>query len=138
VARCPCTGSPGTETSRRSKGWKPFFTYRNRVGFDLFLLPTKRSQKGAIAVSVDLVRCGRTWLVNYWNVTATLSGPKEPVYVTGVPDYGPQGMTAKGFYEHPRYDKSRLGAEWLLLSFGIVATLVLATTAFALRRRRNA
>ena len=119
------------------KGWRPFFTYRNRVGFDVMLLPTKRSKKGAIVVSVDLVRRGSKWLVNYWNVTATLSAPGEPVYVTGVPDYGPQGMTAKGFYEHPRYDKSRLGAEWFLLPVGLLAALVLGGGAYGLRKRRR-
>ena len=128
---------PWRENPAALKGWRPFFTYRSRVGFDLMLLPAKGSKKGAIVVSVDLVRRGSNWLVNYWNVTATLSAPGEPVYVTGVPDYGPQGMTAKGFYEHPRYDRSRLGAEWLLLPVGLLAALVLGGGAYGLRRRRR-
>jgi hypothetical protein len=119
------------------KGWRPFFTYRNRVGFDLLLHPTKQSLKGPIAVSVDLVRRDRRWLVNYWNVTAIFTGPKERAYVTGVPDYGPGGVTAKGFYEAPRTDKSRLGAAWLLLPAGIVVALGLGTAAYTLRRRRR-
>ena len=119
------------------KGWIPFFTYRNHVGFDLLLQPTKRSQKGAMAVSVDLVRRGHRWLVNYWNVTAIMTGPKERAYVTGVPDYGPGGVTAKGFYQQPRYDEAKLGAAWLLLPVGIVVGLALGITGYALRRRRR-
>ena len=119
------------------KGWVPFFTYRSRVGFDLLLHPTKKSLKGPMAVSVDLVRRGPRWLVNYWNVTAIMTGPKERAYVTGVPDYGPGGVTAKGFYETPRTDKSRLSAVWLLLPVGVVAAFALGTTAYGLRRRRR-
>jgi hypothetical protein len=50
-------------------GWKPAFSYRNRVGFDLVLGARPRSRAGAMAVSVDLVRRGSRWLVDYWNVT---------------------------------------------------------------------
>jgi hypothetical protein len=119
------------------KGWAPFFTFRNRVGFDLLLHPTKKSLKGPMAVSVDLVRRGPHWLVNYWNVTAIMTGPKERAYVTGVPDYGPGGVTAKGFYEAPRHDQSKLGAGWLLLPVGVVAAIVLVTAGYGVRRRRR-
>jgi hypothetical protein len=119
------------------KGWVPFFTFRNRVGFDLLLHPTKTSTKGPMAVSVDLVRRGPRWVVNYWNVTAIMTGPKERAYVTGVPDYGPGGVTAKGFYQQPRYDRSKLGADWLLLPVGIVAAIALGTAGYGLRRRRR-
>jgi hypothetical protein len=54
---------------RELLGWIPVFTYRNRVGFDIALRARKGASTTVMAVSVDVVRRGSTWLVNYWNVT---------------------------------------------------------------------
>ena len=53
---------------RELLGWTPLFTYRNRVAFDIALGARKETQK-VMEVSVDVIRRGSTWLVNYWNVT---------------------------------------------------------------------
>jgi hypothetical protein len=49
-------------------GWTPQFTYRNRVAFDI-ALGARKGTHTVMEVSVDVVRRGSTWLVNYWNVT---------------------------------------------------------------------
>jgi hypothetical protein len=54
---------------RELLGWTPVFTYRNRVGFDIALSARKGTRASVMEVSVDVVRRGSTWLVNYWNVT---------------------------------------------------------------------
>jgi hypothetical protein len=63
---------PWSGDRRELEGWKPVFTYRNRVGLDLVLGARRESKTGTMAVSVDVVRRGATWLVDYWNVTAIM------------------------------------------------------------------
>jgi hypothetical protein len=64
VYRFPWNGERG-----ELLGWTPVFTYRNHVGFDIALSARKGTRASVMEVSVDVVRRGSTWLVNYWNVT---------------------------------------------------------------------
>jgi hypothetical protein len=119
--------------------WRPMFTYRDRMGFDLLLQPRRGVDRGAIAVAVDMVRRGDRWLVDSWYPTAVFSSPSEKPWVTGAPDFAAGGSTADQ-YEAGKFERQRLDALWLLLPGAVLAAGVLAAClvgAVALLRRRK-
>jgi hypothetical protein len=121
--------------------WRPMFTYRDRVGFDLLLQPRRGVDRGAIAVAVDMVRRGNRWQVDSWYPTAVFSSPTEKPWVTGAPDFAAGGSTADQ-YEAGKFERQRLDALWLLLPGALLGAGALAAciawTVVALRRRRRA
>jgi hypothetical protein len=67
--RTPVYRFPWDGDGRELRGWKPFFAYRNRVAFDIALGARKGASVSVMEVSVDVVRRGPKWVVNYWYVT---------------------------------------------------------------------
>ena len=120
--------------------WRPAFTYRDRVGFDLLLQPKRGVDRGAIAVAVDMVRRGDRWLVDSWYPTAVFSSPTEKPWVTGAPDFAAGGYTGDQ-YEAGKFERQRLDALWLLLPAVVLGAGVLAAcswwTLMVVRRRRR-
>jgi hypothetical protein len=119
-------------------GWKPLYTYRNRVGFDLLFHPRKGAKLGAIAVKVEMVRRGGSWLVDTWYPAAVWAAPDERPWVAGPADYAAGGYTSD-WYDHKPVTEGRLDARWLLVPAGLVALVAAAplTLAGATRMRRR-
>jgi hypothetical protein len=125
----------------RFHGWRPLYVHRDRVGFDLLLHARPRTRRGPIAVSVDVVRSGRRWLVDSFYTTAVFNAPDEPGWVSGAPDYEAGGSTAEATYERPRFAQSRLSSAWFALPLGLFAAVLLAVAGYAIavvRRNRRA
>jgi hypothetical protein len=125
----------------RFHSWRPLYVYRDRVGFDLLLHPRKTARVGPIAVSIDVIRRGDSWLVDSFYTTAVFNDPDEPAWVAGQPDYGADGTTAEATYTRPKFAESRLSPAWFALPVGLFAGAVLAVAAYALavvRRSRRA
>jgi hypothetical protein len=121
--------------------WKPAYAFRDRVGFDLMLMPRPETRRGPLAVSVDMMRRGDRWLVDSWYVTAVFTGPDEQPWVAGAPDYEAGGWGAEAQYNRPKFAESRLSAAWFALPAGLVGLGLLTLAGFALagvRRNRRA
>lgn len=122
-------------------GWRALVATRNRVALDLLLHPREEAKVGPIAVSVDLVRSGRRWLVDSFYTTAVFNAPDERPWVAGQVDYGAEGTTAKATYERPKFSEGRLQAGWFLLPLGLIVSALVAGLAYlvvAHRRTRRA
>lgn len=116
--------------------WRPMFTYRDRVGFDLVLQPRRGVDRGAIAVAVDMVRRGDRWLVDSWYPTAVFSSPSEKPGVTA-------GGATSDQHEAAKFERQRLDALWLLLpgavlAVGVLGAAIVGTVTVVRRRRRVA
>jgi hypothetical protein len=124
----------------RFPGWKPLYTYPDRVGLDLLLQPRPGAKKGPIAVKVEMVRGRGRWLVDTWYPAAVWSAPDERPWIAGPPDYAAGGSTSE-WYNHEPTTKGRLNATWLLVPAGILGLVVAAPLALAgagrLRRRAS-
>jgi hypothetical protein len=119
--------------------WKPLYSYRDRVGLDVLVQPRREARVGAIALSVEMRRSGRGWLVDQIYPVASWSAPDEPNWVTGPPDFAAGGYTSKAL-EAPPFARSRLDAAWLVLPavvLGLVALVPLALGVRAVRRSRR-
>ena len=125
----------------RFHGWRPLYVYRDRVGVDLLLQPRKAARVGPIAVSVDVIRRGDTWLVDSFYTTAVFNAPEDPGWVSGAPDYEAGGATADATYKRPKFAESRLNAAWLAVPLALFAAVALAVAVYAIavaRRNRRA
>ena len=121
--------------------WKPAYTFRNRVGFDLMLMPHPETRRGPLAVSVDMARSGKRWLVDSWYVTAVFTGPDEKPWVAGAPDYEAGGYGADANYNGPKFADARLSPAWFAVPAGLIGLGVAVLVGFALvnvRRHRRA
>jgi hypothetical protein len=96
--------------------WKLDYSYKDRVGLEVYLQPKPTSKVGGLAYNVELHQVGapqhRHWLVSYWT-PAGQQGP-TPSKAAAVP-LGP-----------PVQAKAGLGAIWLVLPIGLVFGLILA------------
>ena len=118
--------------------WKAAYAFRDRVGFDLMLMPRPETRRGPLAVSVDMTRAGRRWLVDSWYVTAVFTGPDEKPWVAGAPDYEAGGYGADAQYNRPKFADARLSPAWFAVPVGLVALGLAALAGFAVRGvRRN-
>jgi hypothetical protein len=120
----------------RFPGWKPLYTYRDRVGFDLLLQPRNGAKTGAIAVKVEMLRRQGRWLVDTWYPTAVWNAPQERPWLTGPADFAAGGSTSD-WYEHEPTTHGRLEATWLFVPAGILALVVGVPLALAAVRRRT-
>lgn len=121
--------------------WRPIYTYRDRVGLDLFIQPRRGAQVGAIAFSIEVVRRDRRWLVNSVYPAAVWSAPDERPFVTGDQDFTAGGTTAKAVYNAPKISQSTLSAAWLAIPLGVLSSVLLLPLVFILagvRRNRRA
>ena len=122
----------------RFPGWKPLYTYRDRVGFDLLLQPRRTANVGPIAVKVEVVRRSNRWLVDTWYPTAVWSAPADRPWIAGPADYAAEGYTSD-WYEHDPVTRGRLDPAWLLVPAGLLALVIAAPLTLAglsrLRRR---
>jgi hypothetical protein len=117
--------------------WRPVYTYRNRVGFDLLLHPPAKTRRGPIAVSVDVVRSGRRWLVDTWYVSAVFTGPDDRPFVTGSPDFQASAGNKKE-YERPKFADAELSPLWFAVPGAIIGlVLVVPLVLVLVSRRRN-
>jgi hypothetical protein len=116
--------------------WKPLYSFRDRVGLDVLVQPRKGARVGAIALSVELRRGSRGWLVDQIYPVASWNAPDEPNWVTGPPDFAAGGFTSAAL-EAPPFARSRLGAAWLAAPLAGLALLVLVPVGVALARRRR-
>jgi hypothetical protein len=95
--------------------WKLDYSYKDRVGLEVYLQPKPTSKVGGLAYNVELHRLGppqhRHWLVDYW----TPAGQQGPA---------PSKAAASPFGPAPQ-TKAGLGAIWLILPIGLVLTLIL-------------
>jgi hypothetical protein len=121
---------------RRFDAWQVAYAYRDRVAFDLMLMPTRKSRRGPIAVSIDVIRRGERWLVDSWYVSAVFTGPDERPWVRGAPDFEAGGYDQRS-YDRPQFAESRLGATWFALPLGLFACLVLVPVVLAIRGLRR-
>ena len=122
------------------RGWKPVYTYRDRVAFDLLLHAKPETRLGPLAISVDVVRRDGRWLVDAWYPAAVFTGPDDRPWVTGSPDFTPDGYTSAA-YNRPKFAEGRLDPVWFALPAGIVGSAVLGLGVFGLvvlRRNRRA
>ena len=120
--------------------WKPLYTFRNRVGFDLLLQPEAKTRRGPIAVSVDAVRSRGRWLVDTWYVAAVFTGPDERPFVTGAPDFTANAGN-KNSYERPRFSDAELSPLWFAVPGALVAAIAIVPAVVLLvghRRKRRA
>ncbi len=125
----------------RFRDWKPLFAYRDRVAFDLLLQPRTDAKLGPIAVSVDMARTKRGWIVDSWYVSAVFSAPEEDPWVTGQADFTTEySLTDR--VKTPKFHQSRLGAEWIALPLALLGGIVVVPAALGIgtiaRRRRAA
>jgi hypothetical protein len=122
-------------------GWRPIYTYRDRVGLDLLLQPRRGADVGAIAFTIEVVRRDRRWLVNSVYPAAVWSAPEERPFLTGDQDFTAGGTTAKAVYNAPKVAQSTLNAAWLAVPLGFLGSVLLVPLVFilaAVRRNRRA
>jgi hypothetical protein len=118
--------------------WKAAYAYSDRVGFDLMLMPRPETRRGPLAVSVDMTRSGKRWLVDSWYVTAVFTGPDERPWVAGAPDYEAGGYGADAAYRRPKFAQARLSTAWFAVPGGLLALGLAGLAGFAVRGvRRN-
>jgi hypothetical protein len=120
--------------------WKPLYSFRDRVGFDVLVQPRPAARVGAIALSVEVRRSRRGWLVDQIYPVASWNAPDEQNWVTGPPDFAAGGFTSEAL-EAPPFARRRLGAAWLAAPLAGLALLVLVPVGLRLagrwRRRRR-
>ena len=96
--------------------WKLDYSYKNRVGLQVYLQPKPTAKVGGLAYNVELHEVGppkhRHWLVDYWT-PAGQQGPAPSKAVAGSFDLAPQ-------------TKANLGAIWLVLPIGLILALILS------------
>jgi hypothetical protein len=127
--------------NERFHGWRPIYTYRDRVGLDLLLHPRRGADVGAIAFTIEVVQRDRRWLVNSVYPAAVWSAPDERPFLTGDQDFTAGGTTAKAVYNAPKIAQSTLSAGWLALPLGVLGSVLLLPLVFILagvRRNRRA
>lgn len=132
---------PFPARATRYDQWRPAYAFRDRVGFDLMLMPRPETRRGPLAVSVDMARRGKRWLVDSWYVTAVFTGPDEQPWVAGAPDYEAEGYGADAAYNRPKFAEARLSPAWFAVPAGLIGTGLAVLAAFALlsfRRNRRA
>lgn len=97
--------------------WKLDYSYKDRVGLEVYLQPKPTSKVGGLAYNVELHRLGppqhRHWLVDYW----TPAGQQGPA---------PSKATASGTFGPAPQTKAGLGAIWLALPIGLILVLILS------------
>jgi hypothetical protein len=86
----------------------------------------RRRGAGAIAVSVDVARTGRRWLVDSWYVSAVFTGPDERPWVTGSPDFQAEAKMADS-YTAPKFADAKLSPLWFAVPGAILAVLLLCS-----------
>jgi hypothetical protein len=96
--------------------WKLDYSYKNRVGLQVFLQPKPTAKVGGLAYNVELHEVGppkhRHWLVDYW----TPAGQQGPA----------PSKAAAGSFELAPQTKASLGAIWLVLPIGLILALILS------------
>jgi hypothetical protein len=128
---------PFPARATRFDQWEPAYAFRDRVGFDLMLMPRPETRRGPLAVSVDMARRGKRWLVDSWYVTAVFTGPDEKPWVAGAPDYQAGGYGADAAYNRPKFAKARLSPAWFAVPGGLFAIGLAVLAAFAIRSVRR-
>jgi hypothetical protein len=107
--------APYSEDDLAVVKWRLDYSYKNRVGFKVYLQPKPTAKVGGLAYNVELRQVGppkhRRWLVDYWT-PAGQQGP-APSKAASEP-LGP-----------PVETKAALGAIWLLLPIGVILALLL-------------
>jgi hypothetical protein len=97
--------------------WKLDYSYKNRIGLEVYLQPKPTAKVGGLAYNVELHRLGppqhRHWLVDYW----TPAGQQGPA---------PSKATASGTFGTPPQTKAGLGAIWLVLPIGLILGLIVS------------
>jgi hypothetical protein len=97
--------------------WKMDYSYKDRVGLEVYLQPKPTAKVGGLAYNVELHHVGppqhRRWLVDYW----TPAGQQGPA---------PSKAAAAGTFGTPAQTKAGLGAIWLVLPIGLILALILA------------
>ena len=123
-------------------GWRAEFAYRNQVALELLLHARPETKRGAMYVSVDVVRRGGKWVVDAWYPSAVFSDPQERPWVTGVVDFTPTYMSANNYYEQAKRDRrATLSAAWIAVPVVILCGALLVPAGLgvvAIRRRRRA
>ena len=120
----------------RFDGWRPLYAYRDRVGLDLLLHARPETRRGAIAVSVDVARTGRRWLVDSWYVSAVFTGPDERPWVTGSPDFQAEAKMADS-YTAPKFADAKLSPLWFAVPGAILSMLLLVPVVVIVSSRRR-
>ena len=96
--------------------WRFDYSYKGRVGLQVYLQPKPTSKVGGLAFNVELHEVGppqhRRWLVDYW----TPAGQQGPA---------PSSAAANPFGTAPK-TKAGLGAVWLMLPIGLVLGLMVS------------
>ena len=96
--------------------WRFDYSYKGRVGLQVYLQPKATSKVGGLAFNVELHEVGppqhRRWLVDYW----TPAGQQGPA---------PSSAAANPFGTAPK-TKAGLGAVWLMLPIGLVLGLMVS------------
>jgi hypothetical protein len=96
--------------------WKLDYSYKNRLGLEVYLQPKPTAKVGGLAYNVELHKVGppqhRRWLVDYW----TPAGQQGPA---------PSKASANLFGTPPQ-TKAGLGAIWLILPIGLILALILS------------
>jgi hypothetical protein len=129
---------PFPARATRYDEWKAAYAFRDRVAFDLMLMPRPETRRGPLAVSVDMTRSGKRWLVDSWYVTAVFTGPDEKPWVAGAPDYEAGGYGADAAYRRPKFAEARLSPAWFAVPAGLLGVGLAVLAGFALRgARRN-
>ena len=97
--------------------WKLDYSYKDRVGLEVYLQPKPTAKVGGLAYNVELHNVGppqhRHWLVDYW----TPAGQQGPA---------PSKAAAGSFDLAPPQTKASLGAIWLVLPIGVILALILS------------
>jgi hypothetical protein len=97
--------------------WKLDYSYKDRVGLEVYLQPKPTAKVGGLAYNVELHNVGppqhRRWLVDYW----TSAGQQGPA---------PSKAVASGAFGPPVQTKAGLGAIWLVLPIGLILGLILS------------
>jgi hypothetical protein len=97
--------------------WKLDYSYKDRVGLEVYLQPKPTAKVGGLAYNVELHHVGppqhRRWLVDYW----TPAGQQGPA---------PSKAAAGSFDLAPPQTKASLGAIWLVLPIGFILALILS------------
>jgi len=96
--------------------WRLDYSYKDRVGLQVYLEPKSTSKVGGLAFNAELHRVGppehRHWLVDYW----TPAGQQGPA----------PSKAAAGPLSSAVQAKPGLGAIWLILPIGAILALILA------------
>jgi hypothetical protein len=96
--------------------WKLDYSYKNRLGLEVYLQPKPTAKVGGLAYNVELHKVGppqhRHWLVDYW----TPAGQQGPA----------PSKASASLLGTPPQTKAGLGAIWLVLPIGFILALILS------------